>query len=155
MEVSEMAFKLTTESMELLREVVGAQYFAVLNSIGEGLPYSNLVSFAVNDNLKSLVFFTDRNTRKYRNIKENGNISLLIDNRTNQPSDISKAIAITVIGTAREELNNKSSLQAIFLTKHQQLQQFVDDSNNAMILVAVREYIIAGFDKAQRIAISQ
>ena len=78
----------------------------------------------------------------------------MIDNRTNQPSDVSQAIAITVIGTAREETENRSSLQVIFLTRHPHLQQFVDNSNNAMILVTVSEYIIAGFDKTQRLIIS-
>lgn len=150
-----MAFNPTTESMELIREVVGTQYFAVLNSVGKGLPYSNLVSFAIADDLKSLIFVTDRNTRKYENIKENCNISLLIDNRTNQPSDITQAIAITVIGTAREEINNKSSLEATFLSRHQQLQQFVDNPSNALILVTIHEYVIASFDKTQRVVISQ
>jgi uncharacterized pyridoxamine 5'-phosphate oxidase family protein len=144
-----------TRPAQLLREVIGTQYFAVLNSLGDGLPYSNLVSFAMSEDLRSLVFVTDRNTRKYRNIKENQNISLLIDNRTNQPSDVSQAIAVTVIGTAREETENRSSLQTVFLTRHPHLQQFVDNPDNAMILVTVSEYIIAGFDKTQRVLISQ
>jgi uncharacterized pyridoxamine 5'-phosphate oxidase family protein len=144
-----------TQPAQILKEVIGTQYFAVLNSLGDGLPYSNLVSFAISEDLRSLVFVTDRNTRKYRNIQENNNVSLLIDNRTNQPSDVSQAIAITVIGTAREEKENRSSLQAVFLTRHPHLQQFVDNSNNAMILVTVSEYIIAGFDKIQRVIISQ
>ena len=142
-----------TQPAQLLKEVIGTQYFAVLNSLGDGLPYSNLVSFAISEDLRSLVFVTDRNTRKYRNIQENKNISLLIDNRTNQPSDVSQAIAITVIGTAREETENRSSLQTVFLNRHPYLQQFVDNSNNAMILVTISEYIIAGFDQTQRVII--
>ena len=61
-----------TKPEELLKEVLNMQYFAVLNTLGEGLPYSNLVSFAVTDDLRSLVFVTNRNTRKYKNIQENG-----------------------------------------------------------------------------------
>jgi uncharacterized pyridoxamine 5'-phosphate oxidase family protein len=143
-----------TQPAQLLKEVIGTQYFAVLNTLGKGLPYSNLVSFAISDDLRTLVFITDRNTRKFRNIQENNNISLLIDNRTNQPSDISQAIAITIIGTAYEEKDKKNSLKDIFLSRHPQLRQFVDNPNNAMILVAVSEYIIAGFDKTQRLAVS-
>ena len=144
-----------TEPKQLLEKVLNTQYFAVLNTLGEGLPYSNLVSFTVTENLRALVFVTNRNTRKYKNIKENNNISLLIDNRTNQPSDVSQAIAITAIGTACEEVENRSSLQAIFLARHPQLKQFVDDQNNAIMLVTVSEYIIAGFDKIERLAVSQ
>jgi uncharacterized pyridoxamine 5'-phosphate oxidase family protein len=116
---------------------------------------NNLISFAITDDLKSLVFITDRNTRKYRNIKENNNISLLIDNRTNQPSDISKAIAITVIGKALEEAEQKNNLQSVFLTRHPQLQQFTNEPQNSLILVRVSAYIIAGFDKTQRVVISK
>ena len=140
---------------ELLREVVSTQYFAVLNTISQGLPHSNLVSFAATDDLRSLVFVTGRNTRKYRNIQNNHNVSLLIDNRTNKPSDTSRAIAITVIGTAREEINDKDLFQAILLARHPQLKHFVKAPDSAIMLVTVREYIVAAFDKTQRLPISQ
>ena len=143
----------TTQHERLLKEIIGTQYFAVLNTLGHGLPYSNLVSFAITDDLRSLIFVTDRNTRKFRNIQENSNISLLIDNRTNQPSDISRAVAVTVIGTAHEERDKESSFKDIFLAKHPHLRQFIDAPNNAIIVVTIREYIIAHFDKTQRVAI--
>lgn len=144
-----------TQAEELLKEVLNTQYFAVLNTLGEGLPYSNLVSFAVTEDLRSLVFVTNRNTRKYENIQENGSISLLIDNRTNQPSDVSQAIAITAIGTTCEEIQNKNRLQAIFLARHPHLKQFVNAPDNAIMLVTVHEYIIASFNRTQRLAISK
>lgn len=144
-----------SEHEQLINKIVNTQYFAVLNSVGEGQPYSNLVAFAITDDLKSLVFITDRNTRKYRNIKGNNHLSLLIDNRTNQPSDITQAIAITVIGTAREEVTSRDSYQVIFLARHPQLKQFVDNPNTALILVTVSEYIIAGFDMTQRVVLEQ
>ena len=142
------------KTIQLLNKVIGAQYFAVLNTVGGGEPYSNFVSFAVTNDLKSLFFITNRNTRKYRNIKENNSISLLIDNRTNQPSDIAHAIAITVIGKAHEGIVNSNHFQALFLSRHPHLKEFVDDSNNALIILKVSEYIIAGFDKTQRVSIS-
>lgn len=144
-----------THPEQLLKEVISTQYFAVLNSLGEKLPHSNLISFAVTDDLRFLVFVTDRNTRKYKNIKQNAHVSLLIDNRTNQPSDISQAIAITVIGKASIEPDSKRSLQAFFLARHPQLSQFVDNPNSAIILVTVREYVISGFDKTQHLVIAQ
>jgi len=70
--------KKMTKLEKLIKEIIGSQYFAVLNTLGEGLPYSNLVSFAVTDDLRSLVFVTERNTRKFRNMQENINVSLLV-----------------------------------------------------------------------------
>jgi uncharacterized pyridoxamine 5'-phosphate oxidase family protein len=144
-----------TRHEELLREVVSTQYFAVLNTIGQGLPHSNLVSFAATDDLRSLVFVTGRNTRKYKNMQDNHNISLLIDNRTNKPSDTSQATAIAAIGIAREEIDKKSLLRDIFLARHPQLRQFVDAPDNAIMLVTIRLYIVAAFDKTETVTISQ
>ena len=139
---------------ELLREIVSTQYFAVLNTIGQGLPHSNLVSFAATEDLKSLVFVTGRNTRKYRNMQDNHNVSLLIDNRTNRPSDTSQAIAIAAIGIAREEMDNRSLLRDIFLARHPQLRHFVEAPDSAIMLVTIRKYIVAAFDKTQTVSIS-
>jgi uncharacterized pyridoxamine 5'-phosphate oxidase family protein len=139
----------------LLREVVSTQYFAVLNTIGQGLPHSNLVSFAATDDLRSIVFVTGRNTRKYRNIEDNHNISLLIDNRTNKPSDTSQAVAITAIGTAREGIDNKSLLRDVFLARHPQLRHFVDAPDSAIMLVTIRLYLVAAFDETETVTISQ
>jgi uncharacterized pyridoxamine 5'-phosphate oxidase family protein len=139
---------------ELLREIVSTQYFAVLNTIGQGLPHSNLVSFAATEDLKSLIFVTGRNTRKYRNVQDNHNVSLLIDNRTNRPSDTSQAIAIAAIGTAREATDNRSLLRDILLARHPQLRQFVEAPDSAIMLVTIRRYIVAAFDKTQTVPIS-
>ena len=138
---------------ELLREIVSTQYFAVLNTIGQGLPHSNLVSFAATVDLKSLVFVTGRNTRKYRNVQDNHNVSLLIDNRTNRPSDTSQATAIAAIGIAREETDNRSLLRDIFLARHPQLRHFVEAPDNAIMLVTIRKYIVAAFDKTHTVPI--
>ena len=139
---------------ELVKNIAADQYFAVLNSLGENLPYNNLVAFTVSDDLKSLVFITPRNTRKYDNIKQNARVSLLIDNRTNQPSDISQALAVTVIGTAQEETREKNHWQKLLLDKNTELEKFINDPDNIVIKVTVSEYIIASFVTTQRLIIS-
>ena len=88
-------------------------------------------------------------------MQDNHNVSLLIDSRTNTPADTSHAVAITVVGTARDETDNKSILQAILLARHPQLRHFVEAPDSAIILVTVKEYVIAGFDETQRVAMSQ
>ena len=79
----------------LLRKVIFSQYYAVLSSSKDGRSYSNLVAFAASDDLKTVVFATGKGTEKFKRISNNGNVSLLIDNRTNRPADVSKAVAIT------------------------------------------------------------
>ena len=137
----------------LIKKVLNNQYFAVLASVEQGQPYSNLVAFAAAEDLKSLFFITNRNTRKYKNIQANNRVSLLIDNRTNQPADLSKALAITVIGSASTEKANNYQ-RSVFLAKNPNLREFISSPDNAFIVVSVDEYIIAGFAKTQRIVMN-
>jgi len=139
----------------LLRRVMTTQYFAVLNTIGGGLPHSCLISFAAADDLRSLVFITRRDTQKYEDIQENQEVSLLVDNRTNSPADIYEATAVEIIGTAREDTDNSSNLKRVLIGRHPQLQRFAEAPDNAIILVRVREYVISGFDETKRVAMSQ
>lgn len=138
----------------VFKEILTSQYFAVLSTVSGRLPYNNLVSYAVTSDLKSVIFITDRTTRKFKNIQGNRNISLLIDNRTNKPSDISNASAITIIGTAHESTEGISNLQTVFLARHPNLHQFVKNPDNAVIVVDIIEYIVAGFKKTQRVVIT-
>jgi heme iron utilization protein len=141
-------------SINLIREIIDSQYFAVLSSVEKGQPYTNLVAFAVTEDLKSLIFVTSRNTQKYKNIIQNERVAFLIDNRTNQPSDINRAIAITVIGSAQEENAIQSCFHSVFLNKHPHLSQFVNQPDSALMVVAVSEYLVAGFTKTERVVIS-
>jgi len=141
------------QPLKLVEMIMGEQYFAVLSTVGDGRPYSNLVSYAITSDLKSVVFFTDRNTRKYRYIKDNHYISLLIDNRSNQPADIEEALAITITGTAREETEGVDILKARYLARYPGLSHFVENPESALIVVSVHEYIIAGFKRTRRIVI--
>jgi heme iron utilization protein len=140
-------------SKELIREIFSTQYFAVLSSDENGQPYSNLVAFAVTEDLKSLIFVTGRNTLKYRNIIKNQRVSLLIDSRTNNPADIEKATAITVIGNAHEETDCEKGFNSLFLNKHPHLSQFINNPDSALIVVTVAVFIIAGFNNTQRLVI--
>jgi nitroimidazol reductase NimA-like FMN-containing flavoprotein (pyridoxamine 5'-phosphate oxidase superfamily) len=140
-------------SKELVQEIFGTQYFAVLSSDENGQPYSNLVAFAVSEDLKSLIFVTGKNTFKYRNIIKNQRVSLLIDSRTNNPADIEKAIAITVIGDAHEETETERGFHSLYLNKHPHLRQFIGKPDSALIVVKVAIFIIARFDSTQRLVI--
>jgi heme iron utilization protein len=137
----------------LLKEIFSTQYFAVLSSDENGQPYSNLVAFAATDDLKSIIFVTGRNTSKYRNIIKNQRVSLLIDNRTNNPADIEKATAITVMGYAHEETASERGFQTLYLNRHPYLRQFISKADSALIVVTAAVFIIARFDNTQRLVI--
>ena len=144
----------TEETSELVRNLLASQRFAVLATESEGQPYSNLVAFAEADNLRSLLFVTGRDTKKYSNTIASKRVAVLVDNRTNQPSDLDKAVAVTALGTIEEvSADYKGYLSAIYLSKHPQLEGFLRKPSNALMRVAVTDYIVAGFNTVRHLHI--
>ena len=143
------------ESHGLLKEIVKTQRFAVLSTLSNHQPYSSLVAFAASDDLQHLSFATDRRTRKYSNILENNKVALLINNSNNNQTDFTEALAVTALGTASEifDKSNNAVMQT-YLQKHQVLTEFVNRQDTAIIDVRVTDYILARFDRAERIQVS-
>lgn len=144
----------TKELSGLIRRVFTSQRFAVMATQFEGQPYSNLVAFAEADDLRTLLFVTSRDTRKYSNILSSKKVAVLVDSRTNQASDFHSALAITALGVVEEvAADNKDYLSRIYLSKHPQLKDFLDKPSNALMKVTVTEYIIATFEGVKHLPI--
>jgi len=142
------------ELPELIKRLLASQRFAVIATQSEGQPYSNLVAFAEADNLRSLFFVTSRGTKKYSNTIANKRVAVLVDSRTNQASDLNRAIAITALGTVEEvATDNKDYLSGIYLSKHPQLEDFLHKPSNALMRIAVTDYIVASFESVRRLCI--
>ena len=127
----------------MLQEFLASQRSAVLATTENGQPYLSLMAFAATDDLQYLLVATYRATRKYRNIEADSRVALLVDNRTNQPSDTAQATAITALGRAKEAaVGEKDRFLGIYLAKHPHLQEFVSSPDCALIKVEVEKYLL-------------
>jgi len=129
-----------------LRELFTSQKFAALATEDRGKPHNCLVAFAATDDIRHLLFTTSRNTSKYRNIVAESRVAILVDSRSNQDSDFSKAIAVTATGRAKEAKGKeRDRLLGIYLAKHPQLAGLANVSENALVKVEIANYEIATF----------
>ena len=144
----------TEELSGFIKRLLASQRFAVLATQFEGQPYSNLVALAEADNLRSLLFVTSRDTRKYSNTLASKKVAVLIDSRTNQALDLNNAVAITALGTIEEVgTDNKGYLSGVYLSKHPQLKDFLHEPSNALMRISVTEYIVATFESVRHLHI--
>lgn len=116
-------------------------------------PYVSLIAFAATGDLKGLIFLTSRATSKYNNIMANSQVSMLIDNRTNQAVDFQTALAVTVLGRAVEQHGTeKVSLLELFLTRHPELESFAREASSALFTILVNRYILVSrFQKIDKL----
>lgn len=137
------------EDIKLLRELCSEQQLAVLATSHPDGPYTSLVVVAISQDHRKLYFATSRNTRKWFNLVNNKKVSLLIDNRNNQVTDFSQAIAATFQGEA-EELNeaDRESGKLLYLARHPQMAEFIASPDTALFCIRVSAiYLSTRFQK--------
>jgi uncharacterized protein YhbP (UPF0306 family) len=141
---------------QLLSDLFASQRLAVIATQDSGQPYGNLVAFAESDDLKQLLFVTNRHTRKYTNLKADRRAAMLVDDRSNQLADFQTAVAVTATGIADEVLGSeKNSLSQIYLRKHPHLVDFVNGPDNALIRLRVVDYVVAKFGEVTTVHVEE
>jgi nitroimidazol reductase NimA-like FMN-containing flavoprotein (pyridoxamine 5'-phosphate oxidase superfamily) len=129
--------------ISLVKDLFGTQRSAVLATQEGGQPYLSLMAFAATPDLKTIIVATDRRTRKYANLMAEPRVALLIDNRSNTPADTQEAVAITVVGQAREAPpEERERFLRLFLSKHPHLEDFATSVTCALIAVQVSTYVV-------------
>lgn len=135
-----------------LKDLFQQQLHAVLATADAAGPYASLVAFAASSDLRQLVFVTGRNTRKFKNLLATGAAALLIDNRANTSTDLTGALAVTVLGTARESVGEeRARLRAFLLLRHPGLADFVGAADTVVVAVTVERYLLV--DQFQRVQV--
>ncbi len=136
------------DDLSELKALFVSQKLAVLATQSHGQPHGSLVAFAVSDDFANLVFATDRDTRKYHDIRMNPRVAMLIDSRSNRETDFVETLAVTVHGNAREaEGKERDQCRRLYLAKHPYLAEFIDRPSTALIKVQVKDYLAATFRK--------
>ncbi|OHB57901.1 MAG: hypothetical protein A2Y12_01650 [Planctomycetes bacterium GWF2_42_9] len=145
--------KTCTSFKDKLKRIFRLQAFAVLATQQKKMPYTSLVAFACSDDMRCIVFATLKATRKFANIMSNPNVSMFIDNRSNNAADFSKAIGITALGSVRQLTKNKNSkMMKLYLKKHPQLKPFLASPSCAFICMDVKSfYVVERFQNVTEI----
>ncbi|MBA4417952.1 MAG: flavin-nucleotide-binding protein [Syntrophus sp. (in: bacteria)] len=133
-------------SEQALRQMLasfGDLRFAVLATSGEGRPYASLIAFTFTPDQQKVIFATPKTTRKYRNLKGQPLVSILVDNRSQTPEDLNRAEAVTLIGTAKpiRSGTRRNKYAGIFTAKHPQLIGFINEPDTALIEVIIEEAV--------------
>jgi general stress protein 26 len=132
------------------------QKLGILATLGKGYPYQSIVAFSGSRDMKHILFATKRATSKYKNLKDKVQVSVFIDNRSNQEADFIDAMGMTVIGDARE-LNGamRKKFMAPFICKHPSLEEFVSDPDCALFMIKVKVYyVVLNFQEVIEVCIA-
>lgn len=128
---------------QTIQTLLDSQIQAVLATQYQEQPYTSLMAFAATPDLRQIIFATYWATQKYANLLANPRASLLIDNRSNNPTDYQNAVAISAQGPTRAvDTAQRDEFLQLYVNKHPQLQDFVAAKDCALLQMEVECYYV-------------
>ena len=114
----------------------------VLATVRQGRPHCSLMSYVADPEVAFIYLVTHRNTSKYRNLLDNPNVSLLIDNRK-QRVDKHNTCALTVHGTFQSLPTDvqQSSVRPLFLERHADMHRFIEHPETEFISIRIASFL--------------
>ncbi|MBK6963234.1 MAG: pyridoxamine 5'-phosphate oxidase family protein [Bacteroidales bacterium] len=138
------------ETKAYIEKILKSSRFAVLATEGDGQPHASFIAITPMDNYRALIFATYRNTQKYRNLKRNGKVALLVESG-NINIEQQDSFVLTAFGHV-EEIRTED-LKAVFNTHlewHPDLLSFMQTEDCSLVMIKVDTYqVVRGIDDVE------
>lgn len=127
---------------ESIKNLLNTQSFAVLCTQTDGQLHTCLITYAVSEDYKTIIFATEKNTRKFINIEKSDIVQLLIDDREQHPGNVNEINALTITGSPVIPKNPEEIQEwKTFLTdKQTDIKNFTNSPETVIILVNISDY---------------
>lgn len=120
----------------------------VLATAGDSEPHCSLMSYVPDPECRRVYMVTLSNTKKFENLIDNVNVSILFDNRTDGPEHV---MALTAAGTfERLSPEESSSVRKLLLDRHPQLNELLSDAHAEIFSIRFRSFqLLSGITEQQ------
>lgn len=112
----------------------------VLATVSGGRPHCSLMVYATDDACREIYMVTHRNTRKFRNLQENAQVSILVDSRGETDGQPTRAMTIEGVYEPFDENVGRESARRRLLSLHPELQSFMANPEAEVIRIRIRSF---------------
>jgi nitroimidazol reductase NimA-like FMN-containing flavoprotein (pyridoxamine 5'-phosphate oxidase superfamily) len=123
---------------EDIEALIRSRKHCALATAAANKPYCSLMAYTAPADCSRIWMATFRNTRKFRNMKENPKVSLLIDAR-----DAEQAQALTLEGCF-QEITGESEIKEArerLLADHPEMEDFLDQPDTAFVCIRLQSLV--------------
>lgn len=130
---------------EMVEDMLRSNALCVLCTESNAMPHCSLMTYLLGEDGKTLYLTTSTNSRKYRNLKENENISILIDSRQIlEPGSAEPVCSVTFEGVYFEigDMRRTEEIRMQFQAQHPELEQILSSESCRIIGVRLYAYLL-------------
>lgn len=129
---------------DMVEKMLKENQLCVLCTESQGLPHCSLMTYILDEEGKTLYLITSMNSRKYKNLKENKNVSVIIDSR--QQLEVGSTHPITSVTFDGEFIQIEKLLleemRAQFGAHHPELEEILSQNSCVIFGVQLKNYLL-------------
>jgi nitroimidazol reductase NimA-like FMN-containing flavoprotein (pyridoxamine 5'-phosphate oxidase superfamily) len=129
--------------LEEMKAIVKNNDLCVLATSSEGVPHCSLMSYLSDEDVCEIYLVSHRETKKYLNLVQNPQVSLLIDTRDKVDGRTREKIkALTVKGEFQilHDPDKKEKIRTRFLLQHPHLADFLNDPTADIFSIRIKSF---------------
>ena len=131
--------------LDKMKILVKEHDMCVLATVSDNRPHCSLMAYVTNDAVMEIFMVTFKDTKKYRNLRENPWVSLLIDTREkDRASRRSRAKALTITGKFEQiqDENLRRQIREALIKKHAQLESFANHPDAEVFSIRIHSFLL-------------
>jgi nitroimidazol reductase NimA-like FMN-containing flavoprotein (pyridoxamine 5'-phosphate oxidase superfamily) len=131
--------------LDKMKELVREKDICVLSTVSGNKPHCSLMSYTTDSERREFYMVTSRETRKFKNLTDNPNVSLLIDTREEHMGPHrNQASALTVSGRIEEirDINKQREISLLLLERHPHLEELFKRDDTAILCVKADSFLL-------------
>ena len=125
--------------VEKIFDILAKENMCVLATNDRGTPHCSLMAYMFDRQGKALILVSGKNSRKYRSMQANPNVSVMVDTRTSfRPDRQANIQALTITGTFEpQDPRDLLELTRAFLVLHPHLKPLMDQEDTEFFRVHI------------------
>ena len=123
-----------------IRDLIQAKDTCVLATVSGNIPHCSLMAYLPGEECREIYMITQKKTKKYENLTQNSQVSLLMDTREEDHGDQrnrAKALTVNAVFQRIEDEGKKGLLRARFLKKHPHLLELINHPDAEIFCVKI------------------
>lgn len=128
--------------IDKMKKIVMDEKYCVLATAMNNKPYCSLMAYAVEDDCSKIFMVTKKDSEKYKNLKSNKLVSILIDTRTNTIDKSAKALTITGCFSKIDDEEKLFAVKNKLRNRHPELESFLSSSSSIFFAIEIQSFLL-------------
>ncbi len=126
-----------------MKDLLRSKAFCVLATVADDAPHCSLMAYVADAPCQHLYMVTRKDTTKFRNLRQNPRVSLLVDTR-DEPEEERRTLALTVAGRIEpvEGTTELRRFRSALQERHPGLGPILENTEAAVLCVRIESLLL-------------